>query len=59
MKKNRLNFSFFDLSKSNFKYKFDGTAFEAIKVEERYIDIVKLNQNLFDEIYGYKFKAKS
>ena len=51
MKKNRLNFSSFDMSKSNFKYKFDGVAYEAIKVEERYIDIVKLNQSLSDEIY--------
>ena len=39
------------MSKSAFKYKDDGTAYKAIKVEERYIDIVKLNQNLSDEIY--------
>ena len=51
MKRNKLNFSAFDMSKSAFKYKSDGTNYEAIKVEERYIDIIKLNKTLSDEIY--------
>lgn len=58
MKENKLNFSPINISESSFKYKSDGCAYEAIKVEERYIDIVKLNQNLSDEISELGIKVR-
>jgi len=50
MRKNKINFEEIDIQESSFKYKSNGIAFKAIQVEERYIDIVKLNKNLFREI---------
>lgn len=50
MRRNKLNFQNIDISETSFKYKFDGCPFQAIRVNERYIDIVKLNQSLIREI---------
>lgn len=50
MRKNKINFENIDIKESAFKYKSNGINFKAIRVEERYIDIVKLNQSLFREI---------
>ena len=50
MRKNKISFEDIHISESGFKYISRGVNFKAIKVEEKYIDIVKLNKNLFREI---------
>ena len=50
MKKNKINYENIDIEETSFKYKSNGINFKAIRVDERYIDIVKLNKNLFREI---------
>ncbi len=50
MRKNKLNFIPFKMSESAFKYKANNCAYQAIQVEEKYIDIVKLNKNLSAEL---------
>lgn len=50
MRRNGIDFQDIDISETSFKYKFDGCPFHSIKVNERYIDIVKLNKNLINEI---------
>tara|TARA_Y100000589_G_C27174951_1_gene638317 strand:+ start:1619 stop:2683 length:1065 start_codon:yes stop_codon:yes gene_type:complete len=50
MKKNKIKFKNIDIKDTAFKYKSNDIEFKTIQVNERYIDIVKLNQNLFREI---------
>ena len=50
MQKNKIKFKDIDVKETSFKYRADGIDFKTIQVEERYIDILKLNQDLFREI---------